>query len=137
MDKLNLKNYRDLVLEVRQLRAYVSTLDRALSSASSSQLSFSPKSPRSGGSAMGARVARYLEVKDLYEAQREKCEAQIVAIESAIQSLEAPTERLILRLRYMEGRSWASICSLLLREGYSERQVYYIHGAALRKLKEV
>lgn len=124
-------------MEVRQLRAYVDTLDSALSSVPSPQFSLTPKGPHSGGSALAARVARYLEMRDLYEAQLAKSEALVLNIERAIQSLESPAERLVMRLRYMEGRSWASVCLKLQREGYSERQVYRLHGAALLKLKEV
>ena len=137
MEKVDFLNYRALVLEVRQLKAYVETLDRALSSIPSPQYSFAPKAPHSGGSsALESRVARYLEMKDLYEAQLAKSEAQVLAVEQAIQSLEVPAERLVMRLRYIEGRSWVSVCMELQALGYSERQVYYVHGFALKKLKE-
>lgn len=136
MEKVDFLNYRALVLEVRQLRAYVETLDRALSSIPGSQFSFTPKAPHSGGSALASRVARYLEMKELFEAQRDEAEAQVLKVERAIQALDDPAERLVMRLRYLEGRSWANVCAKL-QDGYSERQVYYIHGAALRKLKEV
>ena len=136
MEKVDFLNYKMLVREARQLKAYVETLDRALSSVPSQQLSFTPKAPHSGGSTLDARVARYLEMKELFETQRAKAEAQALEVERAIQSLEAPAERVVMRLRYLEGRSWSSVCSKLQAEGYSERQVYYIHGAALRKLKE-
>lgn len=137
MEKSELLSYRALVLEVRKLKEYVDTLDRALSSAPSPQLSFTPKAPQSGGSALAARVARYLEVKELFETQRAKSEAQVLGIERAIQSLDDPAERLVMRLRYLEGRSWVNVCSKLQPEGYCERQVYYIHGSALQKLREV
>jgi DNA-directed RNA polymerase specialized sigma24 family protein len=137
MEKIDFLNYRALVLEVRQLKAYVETLDRALSSIPSPQYSFTPKAPHSGGSALESRVVRYLEMKDLYEAQRSEAEAQVVAVERAIQSLDSPAERLVMRLRYLEGRSWTSVCARLQCEGYSERSVYRLHGSALLKLKEV
>lgn len=137
MEKTEFLNYRALVLEVKQLKAYVDAMDRALSSAPGSQLSFMPKAPRSGGSSFEERVVRFHEMKALFDERRALSECQVVAIERAIQSLEAPAERLVMRLRYLEGRSWASVVSRLQPEGYSERQVYYIHGAALEKLKEV
>lgn len=137
MEKIDFLNYKALVREVRQLKAYVETLDRALSSVPSSQFSLTPKGPHSGGSALAARVGRYLEMKELFETQRAKAEAQVLEVERAIQSLEDPAERVVMRLRYLEGRSWASVCLKLQADGYSERQVYYIHGAALKKLKEI
>jgi DNA-directed RNA polymerase specialized sigma subunit len=111
MEKVDFINFRALVHEVRQLKSYAETLDRA--------------------------GARYHEVNALFEKAREKAEGQVVAIEKAIQSLDSPAERLVMRLRYLEGRSWASVVTKLSLEGYSERQVYYIHGAALEKLKGV
>lgn len=136
MKKSDFLNYRALVLEVRRLKAYVETLDRALGSVPSQQLSFTPKAPHSGGSSLASRVARYVEMQELFEAQRAKAEAQVLEVERAIQSLDEPAERLVMRLRYLEGRSWTNVCSLLQPEGYSERQVYYIHGAALRNLED-
>ena len=137
MEKIDFLNYRALRLEVCQLKDYVDMLDRALSSVPIPQYSFTPKAPHSGGSSLASRVARYLEMKELFETQRAEAEAQVLAVERAIQSLADPSERLVMRLRYLEGRSWASVVSKLQPEGYSERQVYYIHGAALKKLREV
>lgn len=137
MEKIDFLQYRALALEVRQLESYVEALDRALSAIPSPQFSLTPKAPHSGGSAMADRVARYLEMKELFEAQRAKSEAQVLTIEWAIQTLEDPGERVVMRLRYMEGRSWASVVAKLQREGYSERTVYRLHGSALLKLKEV
>lgn len=137
MEKSDFLNYRALVLEVRQLKSYVDTLDRALSYASGPQYSLTPKGAPSGGSALASRVAKYLEMKDLFEAKRAECEAQLLGVEKAIQSLDVPAERLVMRLRYLEGRSWPNVCYKLEAEGYSERTVYRLHGSALRKLKEV
>lgn len=137
MEKSDFLNYRALVLEVRQLRSYMSSLERALDSVSSPQFSVTPKGPHSGGSPIEKQVIRFIEIQELYKAKLAEKLAVLASVEQAIDSLEAPAERLVMRLRYLEGRSWASVCSLLQREGYSERQVYYIHGTALKKLKEV
>lgn len=137
MEKIDFQNYRALVREVKQLRDYVRTIEAALDSIPSPQLSFTPKGPPSSGSAMTARVARYLDIKALYEERLAESEAQVLAVERAIQTLASPAERVVMRLRYMEGRSWTSVCMELQLLGYSERQVYRLHGYALMKLKEV
>lgn len=49
-----------------------------------------------------------------------------------IDSVEDPNERLILRLRHIDFKSWAKIAEDL---GYSERQVYRIYSQALEKIK--
>lgn len=137
MEKVDFLNYRALVLEVRQLKSHLASLERAMDSISGPQLSFTPKGPHSGGSPVERQVVRFLDVQELYKAKLTEKLAQLVIVEQAIDSLDSPAERLVMRLRYMEGRSWASVCSLLQREGYSERQVYRLHGFALQKLKEV
>lgn len=117
MEKADFSNYRALALEVRHLRALVAELERA------------------GGAA--SRKARAVDLPALYRAKVEEKAEALLAIETAIDALEAPAERLLMRLRYIEGRSWASICWEICPLGYSERQVYYLHGRALEKLKGV
>lgn len=51
-------------------------------------------------------------------------------IEQTIDAL-APAERMILRARYIEGRSWTATCRLV---NYSRRQAFRIHDEALRKI---
>lgn len=137
MEKVDFMNYRALVLEVRQLKSHLASLERMLDSVPGPQFSFTPKGPHSGGSPVEKQVTRFLDVQELYKAKLARKLAQLVVVEEAIDSLDSPAERLVMRLRYMEGRSWVSVCSLLQREGYSERQVYRLHGFALQKLKEV
>ena len=137
MTKTDLKNYRALVLEVRQLRSLLAELEAAKFSVPGSDFSGVPRVAPSHGSAVERKVIRYMDALALYRDKVADRTAELLAIEAALGSLESPTERLILRLRYIEGRSWASVCCELESLGYSERQVYYIHGAALRKLKEV
>lgn len=137
MEKSDFLNYRALVLEVRQLRSYLASLERALDTISSPQFSFTPKGPHSGGSPVEKQVVRFVEVEGLYKAKLAEKLARLVVMEQAIDSLEEPAERLVMRLRYLEGRSWARVCPELQALGYSERQVYRLHGFALKKLKEV
>lgn len=49
-----------------------------------------------------------------------------------IDSVEDPNERLILRLRHIDFKSWAKIAEEL---GYSERQAFRIYRQALEKIK--
>ena len=88
--------------------------------------------------ALEVRQLRSLAAEEaLYLAKVEEKTAALLAIEAAIGSLDAPVERLLMRLRYIEGRGWTSVCDVLRPLGYSERQVYRLHGFALQKLKEV
>lgn len=111
MDRSDLKKYRGLQKEIQQLE---------------SRLWISRSSPEGSD-----KLRRH------YERQLEKLKRQTVSIEQSIAALDNPVERMILRDRYIGGHGWAYICCALASEGYSERQVYRIHGFALRNLKEV
>lgn len=136
MTKNDFSNYRALVLEVRQLQALLTELEAAKFSVQGSDFSGVPREAPSAGSAVERKVIRYLDTLALYREKIEAKTAKLIAIEAALDSLEAPMERLIMRLRYIEGRSWASVCCELEPLGYSDRQVYRLHGFALMKLKE-
>ena len=136
MTKNDFSNYRALVLEVRQLQSLLTELEAAKFSVQGSDFSGAPREAPSSGSAVERKVIRYLDTLALYREKIEAKTARLIAIESALDSLESPVERLIMRLRYIEGRSWVSVCVELESLGYSERQVYRLHGFALMRLKE-
>ena len=65
---------------------------------------------------------------------RDKCARRVAAIEQAIASVPDPTAQLLLRLRYIEGRSWVQVRFAL---HYSESQTKRIHARALKMLEGV
>lgn len=69
----------------------------------------------------------------LYEEKREALIATQEQIEQAIDSL-SPTERTILRMRYIEGRSWTAIS---LDVYYSRQQAFRIAEKAIQKLEKL
>lgn len=68
----------------------------------------------------------------LYEQKQAALTADILRIEEAIEGLQ-PVERLLMRLRYIEGRPWQTICQ---RIGYSWQQTHRIHARALIKIQD-
>lgn len=52
-------------------------------------------------------------------------------IENAINKLDVPVQRQILRERYLKRRKWWQIANMT---GYSEQHIYFIHNKALRNL---
>lgn len=61
--------------------------------------------------------------------------ARYRAVEDFIAAIPDPTERSILRRRYLDGETtWVRICFVLQRDGvyYSERQVYRLYKAAMK-----
>ena len=68
----------------------------------------------------------------LYRTKRQELAEQLRAMEEAMETL-GPTERTLMRLRYIEGLSWQAVC---MRIHYSWKQTHRIHKNALRKLAE-
>lgn len=136
MQKSDLKNYRALVREVAQLCEQLIALETSMYSPKIPHLSETPISsgPRCD---MADLVARHVELEELYRERMAEKMTQQFAIEHAIDSLDDPAERMVMRYRYIEGRGWNFIIAELATLGYSERQVYRLHGFALLKLKEV
>lgn len=133
MEKSDFRNYRALVKEVQQLRDQLA----ALCDPKGPNYGTDPRSPGSPGSAaMVSAVSAYMELEELYHAALAEKEAQQLAIEQAIQSLDVPGERLVMRARYIEGKGWPVIIREMGRLGYSERTVHRRHSSALRKLKD-
>lgn len=67
---------------------------------------------------------------ELYETKRSALIAMQQGIEEAIDRLD-PTERLLIRARYIEGRSWTAIAQELY---YSRSATFEIHDRAIEKL---
>ena len=72
------------------------------------------------------------ELLTAYAKKRADLSAALLEIEQAIDTL-GPTERRLMRLRYIDGLSWEAICR---RINYSWRQIHRIHSQALIKIKE-
>lgn len=68
----------------------------------------------------------------LYREKRQELAGRLRAMEEALETL-GPTERKLMRLRYIEGLSWQAVS---MRIHYSWKQTHRIHNNALRKLAE-
>ena len=137
MDKSEFKNYRTLVREVKQLHGQLRALESSLYSPKGQQFSTMPRAASGPKKTMDDAVAGHLKLEALYQEKLAAQEAQQLIIEQAISSLEEPAERVVMRARYIEGRSWLDIVRDMQKQGYSERSVYRLHGYALAKLREV
>ena len=136
MEKADLQNYRALVREIRQLAEQLVTLETSMYFPKVPHLTQSPVQ-NGKGCDMADIIARHIELEAQYRDSLARKAAQQLAIERAMDSLEDPAERMVMRYRYIEGRGWNFIIAELAALGYSERQVYRLHGFALLKLKEV
>lgn len=137
MEKSELVDYRILAREVQQLRDQLTALEAAMYSPGAIRYTNTPSRPSGGHTTLDNVVAQHMELVERYQRSLAEKEAQQLVIEQAIDSLEDPGERFVMRERYINGRSWAAICSSMQKLGYSERKAYRLHGFALLKLKEV
>lgn len=136
MLRSDLENYRALVREIAQLKEQLTDLETALYSPKVQQYTRTPV--QSGRVCdMSDAVARRIELEEMYHERLAARLAQQLTIERALDTLEDPAERMVMRYRYIDGRSWGFIIAELAALGHSERQVYRLHGFALLKLKEV
>ena len=72
-------------------------------------------------------------LRDLYIGKLETLIQYQLKIEKAFESLD-PTERKLMRLRYIEGADWLEICAEIQ---YESAQTYRIHARALSKIKDL
>lgn len=137
MEKIDFINYRMLTNEVRQLRDQLTTLEASLYSPKGQRFTSTPHAASGPKKTMEDAVAGHMRLEQLYHEKLTEQEAQLYAIEAALDSLADPAQRVIMRERYVLGHSWVHICDKMRSQGYSERQVYRLHGFALLNLKEV
>lgn len=136
MEKADFLNYRLLVREVQQLKGQLMALESSLYSPKGQRFTSTPHATSGKGKTMEDAVAGHIRLVEHYEAQLAEKEAQQLAIEQAIASLKDAAQRQVMRDRYISGLSWGRILSDFAQRGYSERQVYRLHGYALLNLKE-
>lgn len=137
MEKADFLSYKALALETRQLREQLATLESSLYSPRGQRFTSTPRNPSGSGSTMEGAVAHHMKLEELYRSKLAEQESRLLEIERAVMSLSDPGERAVMRERYIAGQLWPAVVAKMQRQGYSERQVYRLHGYALAKLKEV
>lgn len=132
MTKERLKAYKDLKKEHRDLERRIAEIDAKLQGARAQRLDGMPR----GGSGENYVKEELLDTKTEllkeYKAKEAELDAELLAIERAINSLE-PLERLLMRLYYIDGLTWEQVCVEIT---FSWSQTHRIHAAALKRLRE-
>lgn len=131
--KRELQGYRQLDKRISEMYERIANLmDRA------TRATPSLEAERVSGSGDRSRVEQAVVTKaDLerqLDAMIDEARAQRKDIQDAIEALADPRERRLLELRYIDGRSWASVTTRLeISEPYS----YVIHESALNHFAEL
>ena len=126
-----LSRYRELIDEIeRETREAHYWEDKAVS-LSSSKLSFAPKSKRLVS--MQDYVAEFLDLASHCAELGKQAQAAKDEINKALESLEEPSHRTVLRMKYIDGMTFQQIADRL---HYSKRQIQRIHGRALKHVTQ-
>ena len=130
MTKERLRRYIWLKQECRQLEAYLERIRNDMSVVTSPRLTGMPHAKDPKG--LDEIVIRYEEICGKYEKQLRIYQKETIAIENAIEGVQDPRLRLILRYKYMDGLKWETIADLMR---YDVRWIYRLHGEALRAIE--
>jgi len=130
MTKERLRRYIWLKQECRQLEAYLERIRNDMSVVTSPRLTGMPHAKDPKG--LDEIVIRYEEISGKYEKQLKRYQAETLAIETAIASVEDPRLRLLLRYKYMDGLKWETIADLM---HYEISWIFRMHGQALHELE--
>ena len=128
MDKQELRQYRALLAEIALLEGEQRRIaEGALSAVALTGM------PKGSGTVddTGRLAAKLADLAYLIAAKLEEAIAVRLQIEQAIEGLDGQ-ERVLMRLRYIEGRTWEEIAAAM---HYSFRRVTQIHGNILQRLK--
>lgn len=132
MTKERLRAYRNIKREREQLRQQLDEIEAALYYPKVQHFDAMPGGGTKEGNPQENLAIYHIELQARYNAKLEELAAEQLAIEEAIEALE-PTDRMLLRYRYLDGLTWEEVC---YRMDYSWRQTHRRHGKALQKLKE-
>jgi len=117
--KRNIQKLEDKLIELESSATRITT-----------RLSHEPRGTARSNDRLGEIVCAITEVQDEINEQLQKSYEYMARIEKAIEALP-PREAYLIRLRYLEMKSWESIC---VEMNYSWRQTHRIHSDALKML---
>lgn len=132
MTKEQLRAYRAIRLERDKLLEMLGELETTIYSPTIPKLNPAPGGGRNGASPVEIAATKHDEVRTRYLQKVAELEDAMARIEKAILVLD-PTERTLVRLYYIKGKTWEEVC---VEMSYSWRQVHRIHAKALEKLRD-
>lgn len=133
MTKERLRSYRQLRMEIEQLRRQLDEIEASLYSPEASHITGMPRGGQKYSERIDRLITQHSELSERYRAKIAQQVTEMLEIEKSVEALEVPAMRLLLRYRYLEGLSWNEVCEKM---GYSWRQTHRIHGRALETLKQ-
>lgn len=123
-----LQSYRDVQREIKDLDYRMAQLRLKYAAPSAIEYSDMPKAHNTEHD-LSDYIAKMDEMTDYMISKYTRLRGIEVDIYLRLDRMEKQEERELLRLRYIDGVTWAEIAKRLCT---AERNVYYIHGRALQ-----
>lgn len=134
MTKQDLRSYQHIKTEISQIEGQLRELSSRVYSPRAPHLTGLPGAASTErGSAQERAATELFELREHYEKKIRELNEKQLRIETAIETLEDPVMRMLLRYRYIDGRSWNQIAILM---NYSVDHIWRKHGQALMILKD-
>lgn len=132
MTKQDLRQYTRLGIELKGLQDKIETLENKLTSPKGQIITDMPR----GGPAVDLtdQMSKLIDLKNLYTVKYNMRFDQQMKIESAIDTLEDPVERALVRYKYIDGLTWEEVC---VKIDYGWDRTHHLHRLSLHKLKSV
>lgn len=129
MTKQELKDYVKLTAQLRCIEEQYMRLKAEIETPKRPILSDMPR----GGKRLDLadKIAKLVDLQAEYNRQWDAAIDRRIKIEAAIDTLDDPTERMLLIYKYIDGLKWEDVCDKM---HYSWRQIHRLHARALQKM---
>ena len=132
MTKEELKNFIENKREIEIIKDKLEYLEEKKTSIKSMIINDMPKVTNIENDMIGNLLADIEELINIYKEKELNLIKQQIKIEKAISNLEDPTDRNIVRLKYIDGHTWEKICVIL---NYSWNGIHKKHRKILEKIR--
>ena len=135
MTKQELQSYRQIKREIREIENTMRELNTQIYSPRIPKLTGMPTAANAEpGSAQERAATALFELREKYHENVARLYRRAGEIETAIELLNDPLQRRILRMRYIDGSSWVAIAH---RANISESYALQVHGFALHAISKI
>ena len=131
MTKEELKSYIENKREIEIIKDKLIYLEEKKTSIKSMIINDMPKVTNMENDMIGNLLADIEDLINIYKEKELNLIKQQIKIEKAISNLEDPTDRNIVRLKYLDGHTWEKICVIL---NYSWNGIHKKHRKILEKI---
>ena len=131
MTKEELKSYIENKREIEIIKDKLMYLEEKKTSIKSMIINDMPKVTNIENDMIGNLLADIEDLINIYKEKELNLIKQQIKIEKAISNLEDPTDRNIVRLKYIDGHTWEKICVIL---NYSWNGIHTKHRKILEKI---